>query len=82
MTYNEIKELLSTGTHKVVFTKVDGTLRTMNCTRDNTIIGAVVETRASEKEPVINESVMVAFDLDIDKFRSFKVDSVISITSD
>jgi WYL_2, Sm-like SH3 beta-barrel fold len=71
-------DLLSANDCEVTFTKVDGTIRVMNCTlrsealpdREST---SLTETR--EKNP----DVITVFDLDKQSWRSFKVANVTNI---
>lgn len=70
----KIKDGLSEGPCRVVFTKRDGTLRTMFCT---TKAGLAEEyVRKTDKEKVDNPEVCRVFDLEIKQWRSFKFDSV------
>lgn len=78
--YKSLVESLAVGAHTVTFTKVDGSERVMNCTRDPSLI--VVDPVDSEK-PVkkVNrgETAVAVFDLDKQQFRSFRVDSVTNV---
>lgn len=79
MTREEIIKLLEAGQCTVTFTKVDGTQRVMPCTLNTSLIpnAPVVEPK---KEKKVNESVIPVFCTDKQEWRSFRVDSVISIT--
>lgn len=74
LNYDNIKEILSKKTATVIFTKKDGSERTMNCT--------LVESHIPEdKKPknVLtdnNKDVIRVFDTDLSEWRSFRVDSV------
>lgn len=62
---------------EVVFTKVDGSSRTMRCTTNDKYIREDMKPKGG----VVNYSDQVkrVFDIDIDEWRSFRTDSVISI---
>jgi hypothetical protein len=65
----------------VVFTKLDGTQRTMRCTLNSNLLPTPVITEAaSDTKPVRKQSdqVMVVYDLDKQAWRSFKIRSVLS----
>ena len=75
---DEIKQKLITGLHEnvviVKFTKVDGSLREMNCTTSETMIPVENLTKNSSKKK--NEDVAVVWDLDKSAWRSFRFDTV------
>lgn len=74
-------ELLSKGVCQVEFTKVDGTVRTMPCTlTSNLLPPSPVRENAEKKERKVNTDVLRVFVTDINEWRSFRIDSVISIT--
>lgn len=84
---DRLKELLSKGEHKIVFTKSDGSTRVMRSTRDASLMeeSLVEQLRASpglkkdgtpKKEPV---SAVRCVDLDINEWRSFSIEKLISI---
>lgn len=60
---------------KVVFTKRDGTRRTMNCTLRSDI--AIPHEKTTEKVKKLNEDVCAVWDIDKGAWRSFRYDSVI-----
>lgn len=65
---------------QVVFTKVNGDKRTMNCSLHKDIIPAdklPMESTTSPKTK--NTSIVSAWDIDSDGWRSFKVANVINI---
>ena len=76
--YQKIKSVLSNNRAKVVFTKADGTERTMICTLDVNQIPKDSHPK-KYKEPS-NHDVIKVFDLDINQWRSFRIDSVKSIS--
>jgi hypothetical protein len=75
-----LKEHLSAGEVKLVFTKKDGTDREMTCTTNEALIPSapIVESTDSEpkKEKKVNEDVMPVYDLEAQGWRSFRWDSV------
>ena len=82
MTREEMIEMLVSKECIVTFTKVDGTARVMPCTLNASLIPTepVKESAEPKKEPrKINESVIPVFCTDKREWRSFRVDSVISI---
>jgi len=71
--------LLSSGIMDVEFVKKDGSLRKMKCTTNiNHIPEEKRPTDADGK--VINESVMRVYDVEVEGWRSFRVDSVKSFS--
>lgn len=70
----ELNQLLTTSIVKVTFEKVDGTIRVMNCTKNDSIIGE--ENQPKGALQTVNDSVCRVFDTDIKGWRSFKWDSV------
>lgn len=77
MNREKILEMLSSGQCEVKFRKVDGTERTMHCTRDPYYFGDDdYEKKIKIKE---NENIVRVYDLDLQAWRSFRVSSVISI---
>jgi hypothetical protein len=83
-----LKEHLSAGEVKLVFTKKDGTDREMTCTTNDALIPATPIVEAHEtntdnpidfpvkKEKKVNEDVMPVYDLEAQGWRSFRWDSV------
>jgi hypothetical protein len=59
----------------VVFTKKDGTERTMNCTLAESLIPASMKP-SSDKTYTPNQEVQAVFDLDAQGWRSFRWDSL------
>lgn len=76
ITRDDIIHLLRTGSIVVTFTKADGTVREMRCTTRDVIIGSPHHEVTSAKP---NETIIRAFDLDKQAWRSFRVESVISV---
>tara|TARA_B110001454_G_C12691997_1_gene422685 strand:- start:388 stop:690 length:303 start_codon:yes stop_codon:yes gene_type:complete len=82
-------ELLQKECAVVTFTKNDGTERVLNCTLQAEYLPMPVKATAPEPfdgstvhapARAVNEHVVAAFDTDINEFRSFRLDSVITIT--
>ena len=80
-TKHQLKELVENGVVTVVFTKIDGTERTMHCTllaehlpKQDTAKLLIEKTNRNE-----NENVMSVWDCDNNGWRSFRVDSVLRI---
>jgi len=81
-----LREHLSTGIAEVTFTKVDGTVRTMPCTLDSSIIPAPSVHVTNTNNPVdfpktkkVNPLVMSVFCTDKGEWRSFRLENVISV---
>ena len=72
-----LKGHLAYGPVTIVFTKKDGTERTMNCTTKSELVPAqpVVEG-VEKKEKKANEEIMPVYDLDAKGWRSFRWDSI------
>lgn len=71
-----VENLLATSKQvKVKFTKVDGSVRDMVCTRDSTIIPPQEPSTRKKKE---NPTVCSVWDVEANGWRSFRYDSVIS----
>lgn len=84
MNKEQLQEELRTGIFTVVFEKVDGTLRTMRCTlqpqylTETTILGNKEETGLSRGNP----QVLAVWDLTEKGWRSFRINSLLSIEKD
>jgi hypothetical protein len=83
MNYSEISEISeifkSNNLIKAVFTKKDGTERTLIGTIQN-----IPEEHKPlyEGTKIVNEETYRCFDVEVDVWRSFRVDSIISISTD
>lgn len=77
-TYEQVIEMFKESDRSVEFTKKDGTLRIMNCTRN---IDSIPEEKKPKGESVKveNPTNVKVFDLDIGEWRSFNIDSIVSI---
>ena len=76
-----IKDLLSEHTATVVFTKVDGSSRTLRCTLDPSTVPAS-PIKESTTVKVDNPNLISVWDLENLGWRSFKLDSIISFDVD
>lgn len=80
----ELKEMMQNSVVSVVFTKVDGTERTMNCTL---LAEYLPEQPVADKQQLLTESLPRAenpntisvWDLDNNGWRSFRIDSIKSV---
>lgn len=70
-------EMLKNGPMSIVFTKVDGTQRLMNCTKNMSLVPGDKHPKGDGKPTPAN--IIKVFDVDINEWRSFKYDSIISI---
>ena len=82
---NALKSLLSSGIHTVVFTKSDGTERTMQCTRDPELLSEILseglqpgvkKDGTPKAEPVTS---VRAVDVTINEWRAFTIKNIISV---
>ena len=64
---------------RVVFKKVNGEERDMQCTLMESVLPKL-QSKPDSKERQPNETIIRAFDINKQEFRSFKVDNVISFT--
>jgi hypothetical protein len=83
-----LKSHLAHGPTTVVFTKKDGTERTMLCTTSPTLVPLVeekvhttntdnpIDFPAPKKEKKVNEDVMPVYDLEANSWKSFRWDSI------
>jgi len=78
MTRDEMINELREKNCRVIFKKVNGEERDMQCT----LINDVLPLRVSDpkKERPVNENTIVAFDINKEAYRSFRVENVISFT--
>ena len=70
-----LKELLKTNVVEVIFTKVNGDKRVMTCTLQPSFLPEEVETEKTRKQ---NDEVLSVWDTEVNGWRSFRFDSVIS----
>ena len=75
MTRNEISDLARSNIISVTFTKKNGEMRTMKCSlKDEYIVGQKEKESTSVRKT--NDDVLPVWDLDINEWRSFRIDSV------
>lgn len=75
MTKEMIEDMLRRGLVEVVFTKKDGTERNMKCT----LVPEWVESPSGTGKIVPNQNVLRVFDMEVEEWRSFRIDSVKSV---
>ncbi len=82
MTRNEMIGELQKRECRVIFKKIDGDERDMSCTLMETVLPKAKkdEPLTQKKVRAINEATIVAFDINKQAFRSFRVENVISFT--
>lgn len=82
-TREQLITLLKSGQTEVTFIKVNGETRTMLCTLDPSLhpprVGKLVATDTPKKEKKVSLETIVVWCLDKEQWRSFRVDSVISV---
>lgn len=77
--YAIIKEFMAKNSKCIVeFKKVDGTLRKMPCTLDNSLI-TYIPVKSLTEEVVVNYGTIAVWCLDKSAWRAFKTDNVVSI---
>jgi hypothetical protein len=77
-TKESIRSLLKNNVLKVVFTKTDGSVREMRCSLQEQFI-EVYEKKTDKVKPE-NDNIISVWDLDNNGWRSFKVDSIQSVS--
>jgi len=81
MTRNEMIEHLQAQVCRVVFKKINGEERDMSCTlMENVLPKATKDPLSQNKVRAVNEAVIVAWDVNKDDFRSFRVENVVSFS--
>ena len=78
MTREEMISELREKTCRVIFKKINGEERDMQCTLINDVLP--LRVREPEKDRPVNENTIVAFDINKEAYRSFRVENVISFT--
>jgi hypothetical protein len=78
MTREEMINELREKNCRVIFKKVNGEERDMQCTLINDVLPLRVND--PKKERPVNENTIVAFDINKEAYRSFRVENVISFT--
>jgi hypothetical protein len=79
MERHDLIEKLKQGVWAVTFTKVDGTERTMPCTLDPSQLPTVEITEDKKVPRKLNPETMRVFVTDIQQWRSFRIENVISV---
>ena len=74
-----LKSILHEEIVKVTFTKKDGTDRVMNCTRKPELVPKV-EVTEGKKARTVSEEIIVVYDVDVEGWRSFNINSVKEIS--
>lgn len=77
MTRDEMISELRQKTCRVIFKKVNGEERDMQCTLQESILPT---REISEKPKKANDSILAVFDVNKEAYRSFRVENVISFT--
>lgn len=73
-------EDLSTRILSIEFTKKDGSIRIMKCTRDFTNIPVEHHPISNKAKPaIVNEEIVKVFDVEISEWRAIRVDSILTI---
>lgn len=75
-----LKGILREQTVRVKFLKADGSERVLHCTLKEGV--AIPHTKTTEREKKQNDNVMPVWDVENNAWRSFRLDSVISIEFD
>ena len=77
-TKNNIMEFLKANVAEVRFTKSDGTERLMKCTLKEDLV--VAYNKKTDRTKEANNDIVPVFDVEKNEWRSFRVDSVQSIS--
>ena len=80
MTRNEISDLARSNIISVTFIKKNGEMRTMKCSLKDEYIDGEAKKSTSIRKP--NYDVLPVWDLDINEWRSFRIDSVKGVEID
>ncbi len=75
-----LRGILLLHTARIKFIKKDGSERVMNCTLKEDMIPLV--EKKSEKVRAISDETLSVYDIDAEGWRSFRLDSVITLTID
>ena len=77
---SELKSLLAKGVVRISFNKKDGTLRTMDATTYGPMIPAEFQPKHEDSRNYSDE-VQRVFDTEINEWRSFRWDSLVSYSA-
>lgn len=78
MEKQEIKKLLRQGVVEFTFTKADGSVRSMNGTTKADLLPVLDEDSTSKTHSVEPDHLVRVFDVDIQDWRSFRIDSLLT----
>lgn len=89
-TKSELSKLLAEGVYKVTFVKADGSKREMKCTLLPEVLKPYIEEAEKRKAQLLEEGKIVAqrpenpnvlsvIDMDKNAWRSFKLDTILSV---
>ena len=81
MDREECKELLTAMTCIVSFVKVNGERRDMECTLDPILLPTPIQPELNTEVKKINENVLPVWDTQKEAWRSFRLNSVIKVTT-
>ena len=80
-TYETLTSQLLAGAYEVTFTKVNGEKRVMPCTLNSEFLPAKESEKATvDASKEVNKTVVRAFAIDKQEWRSFRVENVIKTT--
>ena len=83
MTRSEMKEQLQAGVCRVIFTKVNGEERDMQCTlKEDLLPEPVASDEEVNRNRPVNEEVLAVWDTKAEGWRSFRIANVVSFSSD
>lgn len=77
-TRDKIEDTLRANVAEVRFTKSDGTERIMKCTLREDLV--VPYTKKTDRVKEANQDIVPVFDVEKNEWRSFRVDSVMSVS--
>lgn len=78
-----LKNYLKNDILEVTFTKANGEERVMKCTLKEDILNKYFDSNDNEKtERKINEEILSVFDIDVENWRSFRIDSVKTVKNE
>jgi hypothetical protein len=78
MMINDLRDSLQKGIVTVTFTKKDGSERVMKCTLSENFIAQKDLPKGNTR--VSNDEAIAVYDVDVSGWRSFRIDSVKSVT--
>jgi len=84
MNKDNVKSILKNETVRVIFEKVSGEKREMNCTLSESVIPPATKTDPMSQQKVrkLNEEVCSVWDTDNSGWRSFRWDKLISVNGE